>query len=246
MRLQVRRQRSTGHLAWLHHLLRTGVRGSRLQGHALHRRRRMLLPLRRRLLLPLRRDQRRRARRRRRGRRRRWRHRWAQRHRGLPRCRQSRSCGYRDGRRGQGFHRHWRGGRLTLWWALHLALWLSIDAQLDLQRLLVLVQQLVRHVVPFLHVVGRFLAVQRLLLGHLHRLQSRVHLVRVVERQALLLRDLVQGAPPHVLAVVLRVVFRLLHVVRKGLPQGPIHDDQIALPAWLRRVLPLQPHLPAV
>jgi hypothetical protein len=95
---------------------------------------------------------------------------------------------------------------------------LATRVQLLLESLPVLLHELSRHLATVHHVVCCFLPHSGLLLGDLHGLEARVHLVLVVEGHPLLLGDAVESAvATNACGVVFHVGFGHLHVIREGL-----------------------------
>mmetsp|Transcript_21979 Transcript_21979/g.46736 ORF Transcript_21979/g.46736 Transcript_21979/m.46736 type:complete len:313 (-) Transcript_21979:910-1848(-) len=113
--------------------------------------------------------------------------------------------------------------------------------------LVVLPDQIVRHLAALLRVVSGLFADARLLFRNFHGFKPCVLLVRVVEGHPSLLGHMMQGAGLRDAAgVVHRIRLAVHQVVGEGLSQGAIDHDEVSRLPWRVGVLPLHLHLLAV
>lgn len=100
---------------------------------------------------------------------------------------------------------------------------------------------------PLLHVTGCLLTEIRLFLGKFHRIKATVANLVLTKSHAHLHGNRLQRRRiPEALTVVLCIGICHFHVVRKGLAQRAVHNDQKPLFSRQCCVLPLNEHLPTI
>mmetsp|Transcript_36716 Transcript_36716/g.80488 ORF Transcript_36716/g.80488 Transcript_36716/m.80488 type:complete len:228 (+) Transcript_36716:578-1261(+) len=120
-----------------------------------------------------------------------------------------------------------------------LCLLVQILPKLLPEGLVVLLDQLWRHILAFVNEAGGLLAGSGLLLRNLHGIDASISGVLVVERHPLLLRHVMQRRRlGYSTGIVPSIGLCHLHVVRKGLSERSVNDDEVAL-RWCRCMLPL-------